>query len=345
MRSGSHFNHYDNGFYVSCKVGSESVDFLIDCGATTSLISSNKFKEIGVNRSFQLQPANVLKTVNGEQMNVTGRVDLIVEMNAEKFDIPFVVCDIDADGILGQDFLRQHVDSINYKKSCLMMGQTSVPLWVGGMANQICRVEMQQTVKIPSHSRMAISVKIPQKQHLGQLGYVEPSLDLMSKSEVCVMGGIVDTTSDTMTLNILNYGESDVTVYKNTTLGTCESHIEANTDYERIACIRETKTSSDTLPDHLVDLYERSTVHLNDLEKQGLKNLLCKYQGVFSQNAEDIGSTSLVQHSINTGNAAPIRQPPRRLPLGKRQIEREEIDKMLQRGIIEPSNSAWSSPL
>ena len=60
-----------------------SVDFLIDCGATTSLISSDKFKGIGTNRAFQLQPANVLKTVNGEPTNVTGRVDLIVEMNAE----------------------------------------------------------------------------------------------------------------------------------------------------------------------------------------------------------------------------------------------------------------------
>ena len=176
---------------------------------------------------------------------------------------------------------------------------------------------------------MMVNVNIPQKQHLGQLGYVEPSLDLMAKNEVCIIGGVVDTTSETLTLSILNYGESDVTVYKNTHLGTCESHSETSTSFDRIATIKQTETVTNTLPEHLVDLYERSTVHLTDLEKQGLKNLLCKYQGVFSKSAEDIGTTTLVQHSFKTGNAVPIRQPPRRLPLGKRQIEWDEIDNML----------------
>ena len=41
----------------------------------------------------------------------------------------------------------------------------------------------------------------------------------------------------------------------------------------------------------------------------------------------------------------PIRQPARRIPIGKRDVERQEVEKMLQRGIIEPSNSPWSSPI
>jgi len=96
-----------------------------------------------------VQVPQTFHTVNGEQMVVDGQTDLVLQLHREYFDVPLVVCEIDSDGILGQDFLRQHVDSINYKKSCLVMGQTSVPLWVGGLANQICRVEVQQTVKIP----------------------------------------------------------------------------------------------------------------------------------------------------------------------------------------------------
>ena len=81
------------------------------------------------------------------------------------------------------------------------------------------------------------------------------------------------------------------------------------------------------------------------LEKQSLYELLCKYHTTFSKDSADIGHTNLVQHSINTRDAAPIRQPPRRLPLGKREIEEEEISNMLERGIIEPSSSAWASPV
>jgi len=47
----------------------------------------------------------------------------------------------------------------------------------------------------------------------------------------------------------------------------------------------------------------------------------------------DIGRTDVDQHTINTGNPAPIPKPYKRLPLGKRQIERDEIDNMLMRGL------------
>ncbi|KAH3862435.1 hypothetical protein DPMN_025402 [Dreissena polymorpha] len=67
-----------------------------------------------------------------------------------------------------------------------------------------------------------------------------------------------------------------------------------------------------SLPSHLTELFERSTVHLNESEKADLNSVLCRYSSVFSSSPEDIGRTNLVQHAINTGNAAPIRQPPRR---------------------------------
>lgn len=50
-------------------------------------------------------------------------------------------------------------------------------------------------------------------------------------------------------------------------------------------------------------------------------------------------------HKIETGNAPPIRTQPRRLPIGKKKIEHEEIKKMLNNGKIEPSKSAWSSAI
>ena len=53
----------------------------------------------------------------------------------------------------------------------------------------------------------------------------------------------------------------------------------------------------------------------------------------------------MVKHTINTGDHKPIKQRPRRLPLAKREAEREEVDKMLQAGVIEPSSSPWASPI
>ena len=201
-------------------------------------------------------------------------------MAGECFDIPFVVCSIESDGILGQDFLKQHVDSINYKHSSLVIGNTSVPLWTGGQANQICRVEIQETVRLPGYTRKLVSVKIPQKEHLAPLGCVEPSFELMAKKEVCIMGGIVDVTASSLSVTLLNFGSGETTIYKNTNLGTCESYFESTAPTECISVVQCSKQNN-SLPEHLQNLYERSSTHLSPDEKEGLCSLLCKYQNVF----------------------------------------------------------------
>jgi hypothetical protein len=99
------------------------------------------------------------------------------------------------------------------------------------------------------------------------------------------------------------------------------------------------------IPEYLQDLYLRSSTKLTESEKTKFTELLIKYQDAFSKSATDIGFTDLVQHKINTGTALPIRQHIRRLPFGKRETEKEEVNKMLTMGVIEPSSSPWSSPV
>ena len=48
---------------------------------------------------------------------------------------------------------------------------------------------------------------------------------------------------------------------------------------------------------------------------------------------------------INTSGSLPIKQKPYRQPLVKRKIVEEEIEKMLQNQVIQPSQSAWASSI
>ena len=99
------------------------------------------------------------------------------------------------------------------------------------------------------------------------------------------------------------------------------------------------------IPEHLQDLFLRSSTKLTESENHKFTELLIKYQDVFSKSATYIVFTDLVQHKINTGTALPIRQHIRRLPFGKREIGIKEVNKMLTMGVIEPSSSLWSSPV
>ena len=63
-----------------------------------------------------------------------------------------------------------------------------------------------------------------------------------------------------------------------------------------------------------------SSNNLTANSSEHLARLVCKYKSVLAKSSDHLGKTNLMQHQINTANAAPIRQPPRRLPFDKRQI-------------------------
>jgi hypothetical protein len=52
-----------------------------------------------------------------------------------------------------------------------------------------------------------------------------------------------------------------------------------------------------------------------------------------------------VYHRMDTGDARPIRQPPRRLPLAKQAQVNGMLEDMKRKGVIEESDSPWSSPV
>ena len=48
---------------------------------------------------------------------------------------------------------------------------------------------------------------------------------------------------------------------------------------------------------------------------------------------------------IDSGEHSPIHLPPRRLPITKQEVEHAEVQKMLDRGVIEPCQSSWARPV
>ena len=101
------------------------------------------------------------------------------------------------------------------------------------------------------------------------------------------------------------------------------------------------------LPEHANVLFLQTIegVDLPDETVQGLKVLLRDHQDTFASSSTDLGFCPLVEHDIDTGDARPIKQSPRRPPIAAREAEDEILNEMLETGVIEPSNSSWASPV
>eukprot|EP00731_Ephydatia_muelleri_P036034 Em0193g7a len=84
---------------------------------------------------------------------------------------------------------------------------------------------------------------------------------------------------------------------------------------------------------------------VNDNEKEQLFALVMEYADVLSLSSSELGRTTVLKHRINTGDSQPVHLPPRRIPQARREEVRRLIQEMLDQGVIQHSDSPWSSPV
>ena len=81
--------------------------------------------------------------------------------------------------------------------------------------------------------------------------------------------------------------------------------------------------------------------HLPSVERKELAEVITQYREVFP----DVPSkTNLIEHDVDVGDSAPIKQHPYRVSPMKKELLDKEVQYMLENDIIEESQSNWSSP-
>ena len=88
-----------------------------------------------------------------------------------------------------------------------------------------------------------------------------------------------------------------------------------------------------------------NSVRLSDGLQPQFASLLKTFVHIFSRNDHDLGQTSLEVYHIPTGDALPVRFPPRRAPMHLCADIEQQIQIMLDQGIIEECTSPWAAPL
>lgn len=84
--------------------------------------------------------------------------------------------------------------------------------------------------------------------------------------------------------------------------------------------------------------------NLNESQRLNIDNLVEEFKDISSER-KGLGCTSLVYHSIDTGETKPIRQRYYRMSPVKKKILCEQVDEMLSLDVIQPCESSWSSPV
>ncbi|GBM49348.1 hypothetical protein AVEN_148676-1 [Araneus ventricosus] len=85
--------------------------------------------------------------------------------------------------------------------------------------------------------------------------------------------------------------------------------------------------------------------HLNDKDKKDIQELLLKYFKVFSKSYKTLGETSAVTQEFSLLHNFPLQTKPYSIPLIANKYAQQEINNLLEAGIIEPSSSSYCFPV
>lgn len=341
-------NKSDNGFYISGMVCGMKINFLLDSGSTASLLSFAEYRKLPLELSPGLQPTNMsVEDLNGHALLVHGIGQFQVCLEDVPHKATLLVVDMDLPAILGQDFLLEFVDHINYKTKLLHTERATIQCWTAN-DHTAREVKIKRTVSIPANHGVLVPVSLADGSDLTEIGFLEQLSTF--DDEIQVLDGLVNTKSDQIYVNILNHSDRPVKLQGHTTVGICRNVHKVEQDRaKQTVSIKEDPSQAhnneETLPNYLLELLQRSSIHLDEEQKDALFQLIMEYIDVFSSSPDDLGCTNIIKHKIDTGNERPVRQPLRRQPLAKRNTEREEVQKMLEKEVIEPSTSAWASNL
>ena len=203
------------------------------------------------------------------------------------------------------------------------MQDKEVPIIQADLKNRLRRVTAADHFVIPPQSESMIDVYVERDESddfsSKNTCLIEATEQFQASYPLKMAATLVDVNKGcTFKVRLLNPFPTAVSINQDTTVGKAEPidgtpHVlfrqedeKEESNFHKVRSknqdipkkINEGQVKS--LPEHLKDLFHRSTKDLTDAEKESVADLLLRYQDTFSCNEWDLGVTHLTEHAIKT---------------------------------------------
>ena len=326
-------------WYTPVTIRGKTRNFLVDGAASISLIRKDVYAQIQ-DVGDVIRNRTAATQSDGSMLETYGQVMLPYSIGKQDYIAAPFIADIVDFGILGLDFLSLYAASHQYDTGRLFIGQPE-PQTIE------CELRTLQSV-----GRVRNPVLIPpfQMSHVEVSGITEPcgrqlliELDQDFLQEHGVMGCSVLVEDTEMCIPVCNLTPHAIKIEEGQVIGTCvTADVVPLKEVFPVASVHEEDTRE--LPPHLRNLLDESLLSEEE-DREAVAEVMKDYADVFVGPGDPLGRTDRVQHTIDTGDASPVRQPYRRVPLAKRDLVEVELNNMRDQGIISPSESPWASPI
>ena len=275
---------------------------VLDTGASICLMSKEKWNKLGLSK--ELLPSDVVaEAANNMPLGILGRSILQFECAGIVFKQEFYIVEHMAQEILV---------GLNW------MLETKIDLQIGGRKllfqdGKFCDLFLyDSSLMYPGVVSLGENLEIPAGHdvicpaNIGNPFVNECILETngyLSEKDVVVARVVVCPVHQIVPVQLLHPTKESVQLMKGTVVGFIEGIDIDLPDSDALNKVAENDT---------MEKFDFS--HLKKDHQILMERFLKDNQDIFANDSMDIGLTSRVEHHIDTGNAAPLKQLPRRLP-------------------------------
>ncbi|UYV61868.1 K02A2.6-like [Cordylochernes scorpioides] len=310
---------------------------LVDSGADYSVISEDFHRLIKVPMLSSRGP--IIRVANSKCVRALGRCILRINVNELIQPFEFIaLSECSYNVILGWDFLKLTRAKINCAENELYLKEAP-------MKEEICPLDTFRTLEdsiIPPNSIKQITVVCSNITGVQEV-LITFSKSLTLDKEIIIPASVVS----------LNHGRSKVWMANGSDLakiipaGMKVAELSL-IDTSHLCCIDggndDFGKNENRCTENLDKLVTLIDTDISNEDRVRLLDVLRKYTDVFEFQKASLKTSSLkVKHRIEIGDHAPIKQRPYRVSPREKSIIQTEVDNMLKLGIIQPSDSPWSS--
>ncbi|CAC5411206.1 unnamed protein product [Mytilus coruscus] len=209
---------------INVRISSSVIHTLVDTGAAVSVINTNTYKALQVDKPYPIDKSDLLgvRGVNDNFIRVLGKVTLPVEIGKlTLFHDFYILDDVNMPLILGRDFMHDQKAEISFPKQVLSLqnGMTEVSFKSGprsGSHPQFCSCASDVTFQ--PRERVIFPVKIDNFSE-NTSGIIEPNFSLADKHNIMGARCLIQTHNNNSVFEILNPTNAVITLKQNTIVG------------------------------------------------------------------------------------------------------------------------------
>ena len=311
---------------METNIDERPMTFLIDTQADVSIIKIGSMTKSKMNE--RIDEANIIRingiTGDGIESHGTMETELRIGKNRNIWTTLHVVpngVNIPSDGILGKDFLMKYNCQIDYET----------------MELKIRNGVDEETVTIRSGPD-DMTLVLPARAEVARCFNFECSEDCLVPPQELKPGVLVAATivsANTRVIRVMNTTSAPITVNRN-----IELKLERLSDYEK--CEESTPKRDANRTKELLNIVRKG---VDEQNFRNVRDLVTEYADVFHLEGEKLSTNNFYEQKLRTTDDNPVYTKNYRLPHAQKEEVRSQIGKLIENELIEPSRSAYNSPI